>query len=193
MTDWMGMSAAPRTPPPALKARVLARAGAAGARPRWPLALAAGLALVAGALAWWGRSESLRRAEAEGRLTAARAAYRDTLSLLRSPGTRVIQIPVSTNGQAGAITIFADTMTHRWLVTCHHLAPNQPGQVYQLWFITSTGMTSAAVIAEAGNEPMVKALEMPKGAGTVMGAAMSIEPAAGVTAPTGPLVFHYML
>jgi len=180
-------------PPPGLKARVLARAGAAGARPRWPLALAAGLALLAGGLAWWGRTESLRVAETEGRLADAMAAYRDTLSLLRSPGVRVIQIPVSTNGQAGAVTIFADTMTHRWLVTCHHLAPNQPGQVYQLWFITSTGMTSAAVIAEAGNVPMVKALEMPKGAGTVMGAAMSIEPAAGVTAPTGPLVFHYML
>jgi len=193
MTDWMGMSAAPRTPPAGLKARVLARAGAAGAPPRWPLALAAGLALAAAGFAWWGRVEALRVADVQGRLTQMAAAYRDTLSLLRSPGTRVIQIPVSTNGQAGAVTIFADTMSHRWLVTCHHLAPNQPGQVYQLWFITTTGMASAAVIAEAGNVPMVKELEMPKGAGTVVGAAMSIEPGAGSSAPTGPMVFHYML
>lgn len=193
MTDWMGMAASPRTPLPGLKARVLARAGAVGARRRWPFALAAGLALVAGGLGWWGWSESRQLSASRDRLTVAMAAYRDTLSLLRSPGTRVIQIPVSTNGQAGAVTIFADTMSHRWLVTMHHLAVNQPGQVYQLWFITATGMVSAAVISEAGNAPMVQALDMPKGAGTVMGAAMSIEPGKGSASPTGPMVFHYLL
>ena len=193
MTDWMGMSAAPRTPPPGLKSRVLARAGAAGSRPRWPLALAAGLALVAGGLGYWGWTESQQLDATRGQLTVAMAAYRDTLSLLRSPGTRVINIPVSTNGQVGAVTIFADTMTHRWLVTCHHLATNQPGQVYQLWFITTTGMVTASVIRVSGSAPMVEALEMPKGAGDVMGAAMSIEPGKGSTAPTGPMVFHYML
>ncbi|HWZ26942.1 MAG TPA: anti-sigma factor [Gemmatimonadales bacterium] len=193
MTDWTGMSARPRTPPPGLKSRVLARAGAAGARRPWPLALAAGLVLIAGGLGWWGWSEAQNLAAARGQFSAAMMAYHDTLSLLRSPGTRVIQIPVSTNGQVGAVTIFADTMTHRWLVTCHHLATNQPGQVYQLWFITSTGMVSAAVIPMSGNVPMVKALEMPKGAGSVMGAAMSIEPGRGSPAPTGPIVFHYLL
>ena len=193
MTDWVGMSAKARTPPPALKARVLARAGAAGAQRRWPLALAAGLALMAGGLGWWGWRQTDQLAAERAQMATAMSAYHDTLSLLRSPGTRVIQIPVSTNGQAGAVTIFADTMTHRWLVTCHHLATNQPGQVYQLWFITSTGMVSAAVIPEAGNIPMVKALEMPKGAGTVMGAAMSIEPGKGSPSPTGPIVFHYLL
>jgi hypothetical protein len=193
MTDWMGMSASPRTPPPGLKSRVLARVGAAGARPRWPLALAAGLVLVAGGLGYWGWRESQQLASTRGQLTEAMTAYRDTLSLLRSPGTRVINIPVSTNGQVGAVTIFADTMTHRWLVTCHHLATNQPGQVYQLWFITTTGMVTASVIRVSGGAPMVEALEMPKGAGDVMGAAMSIEPGRGSPAPTGPMVFHYML
>lgn len=187
------MAATPRTPPPGLKSRVLARAGAAGSRPRWPLALAAGLALVAGGVGYWGWTQSQQLDATRGQLTVTMAAYRDTLSLLRSPGTRVINIPVSTNGQVGAVTIFADTMTHRWLVTCHHLATNQPGQVYQLWFITTTGMVTASVIRVSGSAPMVEALEMPKGAGDVMGAAMSIEPGRGSTAPTGPMVFHYML
>ena len=40
---------------------------------------------------------------------------------------------------------------------------------------------------------MVEALEMPKGAGDVMGAAMSIEPGKGSSAPTFPMVFLYML
>src|SRR5690348_17376348 len=112
------------------------------ARParRWPLFLAAALAVSAGILGWWGWRESRELASTRGRLNDAIAAYRDTLSLLRSPGTRVITIPVSTNGQVGAVSIFADTLTRRWLVTAHHLASYQPGRVYQLWLITTTGM-----------------------------------------------------
>ena len=190
--DWTGMVAPPRTPPPELRGRVLARAQRRTA-PRWPLALAAGLALVAGGLGWWGIRTSQQLDEAGTRLAATTAAYQDTLSLMRSRGTRVLQIPVSTNGQAGAVTIFADTMTHRWLVTCHHLAPNQPGQVYQLWFITAGGVESAAVMAMHSDVPMVMALEMPKSGVLVMGAAMSIETGQGSVTPKGPIVFHALL
>lgn len=164
------------------------------ARPerRWPLALAAVLALSAGILGWWGWRESHELAATRGSLTDAIAAYRDTLSLLRSPGTRVIDIPVSTNGQVGAVTIFADTLTHRWLVTAHHLAANQPGQVYQLWLITATGTVSASVIPVSGSAPTVEVLEMPKGE-EVTGVQMTIEKGLGAPAPTGPMVFHYLL
>ncbi|HYK10119.1 MAG TPA: anti-sigma factor [Gemmatimonadales bacterium] len=160
---------------------------------RWPLVLAGVLALAAGGAGWWGWRESQELAATRGRLADGMAAYQDTLSLLRSPGTRVINVPVSTNGQVGAVTIFADTLTHRWLVTFHHLAVNQPGQVYQLWFITTTGIVNASVIHVAGSAPMVEALEMPKGAGDVTGAAMTIEKGKGSAAPTGPTVFHYLL
>src|SRR5256886_7747095 len=53
MTDWLGMSVPPRTPRPELKGRVLARALAR--RRRWPLAVAAGLVVVAAGVggAWW--------------------------------------------------------------------------------------------------------------------------------------------
>lgn len=164
------------------------------ARPerRWPLVLAAALAVSAGVLGWWGWRESRELVSTRGSLNHAIAAYRDTLSLLRSPSTRVINIPVSTNGQVGAVTIFADTLTHRWLVTAHHLATNQPGQVYQLWLITTTGMVTAAVIPVSGSAPAVEALEMPKGE-VVTGVQMTIEPGKGSTAPTGPTVFHYLL
>lgn len=164
------------------------------ARPprRWPLALAAVLTLSAGILGWWGWRESRELASTRASLNDAIAAYRDTLSLLRSPGTRVIDIPVSTNGQVGAVTIFADTLTHRWLVTAHHLAANQPGQVYQLWFITATGMVNASVIAVSGRAPTVEMLEMPKGE-VVTGVQMTIEKGLGSPAPTGPTVFRYLL
>jgi hypothetical protein len=155
--------------------------------------VAAGLALAAGGLAWWGLRTNRELEEVEGHLVATTAAYQDTLSLIRSRGIRVLQIPVSTNGQAGAVTIFADTMTHRWLVTCHHLAPNQPGQVYQLWFITAGGVESAAVMPMHSDSPVVMALEMPKSGAVVMGAAMSIETGQGSVTPKGPIVFHRLL
>ena len=121
------------------------------------------------------------------------SALQDTLSLIRSPATRVVQIPVATNGRVGAVTIFADTASHRWLVTCHGLSPNQPGQAYQIWFITEQGMKSAAVMPMDSPHPMVLALDMPGGGVRVMGAAMSIEPMPGSPEPKGPMVFHLSL
>ena len=183
MSDWIGMGATPRTPRPELKARVLGRARATRRRsPAWALAAAALLALsLAGSGLLWRRAARL-----EGRLTATR----DTLNLLRQPGTRVIAIPVVLGSRSGELTIFADSSTHRWLVTCHNLAPNAPGQAYQLWFVTERGMRPAAVMPMDGDAPMVVALDMPSGAGRVMGVAMSVEVRAGSAQPKGPMLFH---
>lgn len=182
MMGWLGMAAAPRTPRPELKDRVLERAQRS--RPaRWPLLLAAAVllgALTGGGVLW-------HRA---GRLAVDLAAARDTLNLLRQPGGRVLMIPVTTSGRTGAMTIYADSLTRRWLVTCHHFAPNLPGQAYQLWFLTGSGPRPAAVMAMDRDTPMVMTLEVPSGLGTVTGLAMSVEPRGGSPAPTGSLVFH---
>jgi hypothetical protein len=192
MTDWLGMAAAPREPPPDLKQRVLARALAPRREPAWRLAAAAGLVLVMAGGAW--AAVTMHRLAVErGRLAARVSALEDTLSLIRRPGTRVVQIPVATNGRVGSVTIFVDSATHRWLVTCHGLSPNLPGQAYQLWFITEQGMKSAAVMPMEAPRPMVLALEMPAGGARVMGAAMSIEPMPGSPEPKGPILFHVNL
>ncbi len=183
MSDWLGMSSAPRAPRPELKARVLERAfSARPGLPWWGLAAAAllPLALLGSGLMW-------RHAT---RLEQGLAATRDTLDLLRNPGTRVIPIPVVVGTRTGELTIFADTVSHRWLVTCHNLAPNVPGQAYQLWFVTEQGMRMAAVMPMDGDVPMVMALEMPSGAGKVMGVAMSVEVREGSAEPKGPMLFH---
>jgi anti-sigma-K factor RskA len=181
MSDWLGMAAAPRTPRPDLKARVLARA-LASRRPAWPLAAAALLVLgLAGSGLLWRRAI---------RLQADLAAARDTLGLLRQPGTRVIAIPVVTAGRPGELTIFADSISHRWLVTCHNLAPNAPGEAYQLWFVTERGMRTAALMPMDRPAPMVVALDMPEGTGRVVGVAMSLEPRVGSVSPKGPMLFH---
>jgi hypothetical protein len=183
MSDWIGMGATPRAPRPELKARVLGRALATRRwSPAWALAAAAVLALsLAGSGLLWRRAARL-----EGRL----AATRDTLDLLRQPGTRVIAIPVVTAGRRGELTIFADSVSHRWLVACHDFSPNAPGEAYVLWFVTEQGMRTAAWMPMDHDAPMVMALDMPRGAGKVMGVAMSVEVREGSVEPKGPMLFH---
>jgi len=192
MTDWLGMLAAPRNPRPDLKGRVLARALAP--RRRWggPLAAAALITLAVGGGAWWAYC-TIDALTAERAVLAARVqALEDTVAtFIHGPATRLIQIPVSTGGRVGSVTIFADSARHRWLVRCDGLAPNAQDQAYQLWFITERGMSTAAVMPMDEDRPMVMALEMPPGG--VLGAAMSIEPRAGSASPSGPMVFHRLL
>ena len=181
MSDWLGMAVAPHTPRPELKDRVLHRAQSAR-RMHWPMLAAAVLAgaLVGGGMLW----------SRAARLTVDLSAARDTLNLLRQPGGRVLMIPVTTGGRAGALTFYADSLTRRWLVTCHHLAPNLAGQAYQLWFLTGSQARPAALMPMDRDAPMVMSMEVPPGAGQVTGVAMSVEPRSGSAAPTGALVFR---
>jgi len=192
MTDWLGILAQARTPRPELKGRVLERALAP--RRRWPLAVAAVFALAVAGAGWWAyRTIDALTAERD-ELASRVTAYEDTVStFIHGSSTQLVQIPVSTGGRVGAVTIFADSARHRWLVRCDGLAPNARDQAYQLWFITETGMLTAAVMPMDRDRPMVMALDMPRTGGRVMGAAMSIEPRAGSTIPSGPMVFHRML
>jgi len=194
MTDWLGMLAAPRNPRPDLRGRVLARALAPRRRRGGPLAAAAliTLAVGGGGGAWWAY-RTIDALTAERAALAARVqALEDTVAtFIHGPATRLIQIPVSTGGRVGSVTIFADSARHRWLVRCDGLAPNARDQAYQLWFITERGMSTAAVMPMDEDRPMVMALEMPPRG--VLGAAMSIEPRAGSASPSGPMVFHRLL
>ena len=185
MSDWLGMSAPPRAPRPELRERVLSRALLGRRRSRWPLVAAAVLVLGLGG-AWW----SVREQTLLGRRIAA---LEDTLGLLRSTGTQAVHIPITIAGRSGAVTIFADSVTHRWLVSCHNLAPNASGEAYQLWFVTSRGYVSAKVMPMDSPAPMTLVLEMPDDTTRVMGAAMSIEPRAGSPGVTGPMVFERIL
>lgn len=183
MSDWLGMAATPRRPRPELKQRILARAYAAPRRPMvWPLAAAALLliGLAAGGLLW-------RRVT---RLQSDLASVRDTLDLLRQPGSRVIAVPVVTAGRPGQLTIFADSLSGLWMVSCHNFAPNAPGEAYQLWFVTEQGVRPAALMAMDEPTPMVLAFETPEGMGKVTGMAMSVESRAGTAEPKGPMLFR---
>jgi anti-sigma-K factor RskA len=156
--------------------------------------VAALLVAAASAGGWWTYRTIVALQAERDRLAARVGALEDTVaSFIHGPATRLIQIPVSTGGRVGAVTIFADSVRHRWLVRCDGLAPNAPDQAYQLWFSTDRGMEPAALMAMDADRAMVLALELPATGERVLGAAMSIEPRAGSPEPRGPVVFRVEL
>ena len=200
MNDSLGMTPNPRHPRPELRARVPGRATrpeVRGGRWGWGwLAAAAVVALALGSAAgYWTRTTIAALAAERDRLAAELAAVRDTLGFVRGPATRVAWVPVTTNGRLGGVTIFADSVTRRWLVRCEGMAPSEPGETYQIWFVTAEGMKRAATMTMSEREStvMVIAFDVPSDVGLVTGAAMSIEPRGGSTEPRGPMVFHLRL
>jgi hypothetical protein len=200
MTDWLGMIPKPREPRPELRARVLARATRPESRARrWGWLAAAAVVAIAlgGGAGYWTRATIVALSAQRDRLAAELAAVRDTLGFVRGPATRVAWVPVTTNGRLGGVTIFADSAARRWLVRCEGMAPNEPNETYQIWFVTEGGLRRAAVMTmdEEQATVMAMAFDVPDDVGPVTGAAMSIEPrvAADSAAPRGPMVFHLRL
>lgn len=182
---WLPMGVAPVAPPPDFVRRMVA---AILDRPaRWrrlvPLALAAGLALVAGGAALTARNEGR---ELKGLLAVRETqlmAVEDTLSVLRR-SNNVLQTQISMNGhEQGGMLIFQDAVSHRWCVIVHGLPPAPTGNVYQFWFITTSGMVRSVEVNADTQQLAYMTLAMPGVAAPVMGAALTMEPMVDRTSP----------
>lgn len=193
---WLPMGARPMTPRPGL-VRKLTR-GVLGERESpWkramPWALAASVALVAGALSISARNNAR---DAGAQLAAANEALdaaRDTLSVLRNT-RKVMHASVQMDGKEGGITILADPVSHRWNVVVHDLPQLPPGEQYQFWFITDDGMVRGAEVNTSLDHPAVMTMGMPKEGGNVLGAALTVEPAGATSGPPqGQVLAHLML
>src|SRR5690349_6342579 len=156
MTAWLGMLAPPRPPRSELKGRVLPPAFAPRRPLVGPLAAYAVLGPALLGRAWWAYQRIGPLTPDPGGRVARVEALQDTVAtFIHGPATRLIQIPVSTGGRVGAVTIFDDSARHRWLVRCDGLALNAQDQAYQLWFITDKGMVTAALMPMDEDQPMV--------------------------------------
>jgi hypothetical protein len=205
---WLPMGAAPEMPRPGLTRELLERVAPSRRRATgWlvPLAAAAMLVLAAGL----GAREELARRGLERELASARttlaertrradalgaelAAVRDTMSVLQG-AAHVIQTRLDMHGHEGGLLIFQDVSTHRWCVVMHGLPPAPPGEVYQFWFITGSGMVRSVALRMEDARPAFATVPMPGVAAPVMGAALTVEPvSAPAPEPKGPMLAHLL-
>jgi len=195
----VALAGIPQVPPAEVKAALQTRVGAARQRSRaarrgwltWAAATAAVVALAvmlaSGVVA--SRYEAklgqmAREAATEREREAALRAQVAVLELLRDPATRVIELRSPSGAEASARVIWHDKAGGHLLVTNLPAAP--AGKAYELWALGGAAPRPAGVFqvdrdgrtaqtVAAGGEP-------PRGF------AVTLEPAAGVPAPTGPIV-----
>lgn len=194
-------------------------AAVAASRPararRWPLALAAMLALAMLGLSVWLYSQvgaqqatiaSLRnelareRSRSEGAIAKVRQLETDSLdltekfSLVTSPAVLVSPMrPVERPGQPavqpgarGVLFVAADHQ--HWYMTLRGLQPVAAGQAYKLWFVADTGAVSAGSFSAQPGAPIeLSSQHMPAG---TKGVLVTLEADAQASAPSGPEILR---
>lgn len=195
---WLPMATAPVIPRPGVMHRFAETAFGRRSRRAQSWSLATGVAAmlaIAVTLLWANAAvRGVRRSAAEERqvLQWQVAMLRDTLAIVQS-ADRVRHADITMGAQHGGMVVFADDRSHRWNVVVYGITPH-PGARLQLWFITEVGMVRGVEVKSPGSGPAFLTVEMPATGGTVMGAALSMEPvSSAVGPPTGPLLAHLML
>jgi Anti-sigma-K factor rskA, C-terminal len=183
--------AASAEPPAGLRMRVLAAAartrqlppevaGGSRARPRrarswvpWLSGVVATASIVVAVLF------GLAQAHTQDELNQVRAENKAISLLLSSP--QVTLLSKSTT-KGGVATVVLSAARHQLAVVTNGLPALPPGQVYQLWLIGKTTITSAGLLppAKAGQTPPVLATGVVKG--DTLG--LTVEPAPGSAQPT---------
>lgn len=200
----MALGATPAVPPPDVKAALQARIDAA-MRPSarasrrgwltWSIATAAVVALAvmlaSGVVAsryekQLGQMAREMTRERE-RLQAQEAALRTqvaAMELLRDPATRIVELRSPSGGQALARVIWNDKAGGHLLVA--NLTPAPEGKAYELWALGGAQPRPAGVF-QVGSDGRA-AQKVDAGGEPAKGFAVTLEPATGVPAPTGPIV-----
>ncbi|HWA57670.1 MAG TPA: anti-sigma factor [Gemmatimonadales bacterium] len=189
---WLPMGVSPVAPRPGLTRTLVDAATGRRVRGRfWPIpvALAASLVLVA---LGWSRDHAALAAERQA-LRREVAMVRDTLGIIQ--GAAKVRVASITMGEhQGGLVIFADERTHRWNVVVYGLPAPARGEVCQFWFITDQGMVRSVEVQSEPHGPAFLTLPMPPRGGTVMGAALTLEPAGSSgDRPQGTTLAHLMM
>jgi hypothetical protein len=197
------MPAAPRVAPAAPRVAMVPRR-----RSVWPLALAASLIVVLGGLCGWLLMRQTRMeatlADLERELAAARQEAEQALAraqemdgatermrvnfaLVTAPAVKVMPLrPVGQSQARGILFVAADNQ--HWYLAVHDLPPAAPGRDYQLWWVAEQGTSSGGNFdTRAGEKVELFSATMPEGTRDVK---ITLEPAGGVRAPTGPDVLR---
>ena len=187
------LAAAPAVPPPHVKAALQARVDAAtrpsarALRRGW-LAWAAATAAVVALAVMLASGVVAARYEARlGQMARERAALRAqvaALELLRDPATRVIELRSPSGTDALARVIWNDKAGGQLLVA--KLPPAPSGKAYELWALGGGAPRPAGLFQVDAEGHAVQTIE--PGGEPAKAFAVTLEPATGVPAPTGPIV-----
>jgi anti-sigma-K factor RskA len=201
----------PAVPPPGVKAALLERlrveappaARRAPARAGWvPWAAATAAVAVVAAMLTGGMVASRYEARlgqmaretaavrerllrSEAALREQVAVYRDAVELLRDPATRVVELRgAGPSPEATGRLVWHETAGGQLFVA--NLPPAPAGQAYELWTLGGAAPRPAGVFkVDASGRAIHKVEPVP---GEVPKFAVTLEPEAGVPAPTGPIV-----
>jgi anti-sigma-K factor RskA len=200
----MALAATPAVPPPGVRAALQARVDAAMRRPdralrrgwlSWGVATAAVVALAvmlaSGVVAaryerqlgQMAREVARERARLQAEETALRSQV-EALELLRDPATRLVDLRSPSGADAVARVIWNDKAGGQIIVS--RLPPAPEGKAYELWALGAGAPRSAGVFQVDSEGRAAQRVE-PAGEAP-KGFAVTLEPAAGVPAPTGPIV-----
>jgi hypothetical protein len=180
---------------------------------RWPLALAATLALAfAGTSVWlWQLQQQqsaeiaqLRQEAADQRQIATRATrdaeegrqartemekMRDQFALVTSPAVEVLPLrPVASGETAARGMLFVAPDHQHWYLSVEGLPPAPGTGVYKLWWVTGEGPQDAgSLVAQSGEKVQMSSDQMPAGITEVM---VTFEPTPGSVRPSGPPILR---
>jgi len=97
--------------------------------------------------AWWAyRTIGTLTADRDGLATRVHALEDTVSTFIHGPATQLIQIPVSTGGRVGSVTIFADSVPAPLAGALRRARSQRAGSGVPVWFITERGMATAAVM-----------------------------------------------
>ncbi len=161
----------------------------------WGWAAAAVVLAVSGMFAWQ-RGEDTARQLAQSRAQSAELQKtleeeRRWAALLESPGTRVVRLAVTPDGDSTlAAQVLFDPASRRAIVVAQRFTL-PADRDYELWAITAGGPTSLGVVRADANGRAVVRLENVGGVEAVAAFALSLEASGGSPdhhKPSGPVV-----
>lgn len=213
LVSMIPLSLEPIAPPGDLRDRLIARvksqggqqsgslalAGArqAGFPSRFLLGAAAGVLIASGIFAWLLVAQHNRLDKLHDDLLAQQSQMHDlqsavlqaekTVQFISSPSVRVVGLEGTQVQPNAKARIFLDADHRRWMFLASNLKPLASSKAYELWLITGSRKIPVGMLQvdEQGRGSTFGSI--PDNADGVVAAAVTDEPAAGVSQPTGSI------
>jgi len=122
-------------------------------------------------------------------LRVALASAEGTIELLRRPGLQLVRLGPTKDQPTGQAHVLMSERAGRAVFYAFDLPQVAPDKTYELWWITEKeGPVNAGLFKPDPQGLGRVETGVPESFGAIKAAAVTIEPAAGVSKPTGPMV-----